>query len=33
VLIDGADDALKDIVERVCLARDVELIELALSPR
>jgi putative transposase len=32
VLIDGADGALKDIVERVCLARDADLIELEVMP-
>lgn len=32
MLIDGADDALKDIVERVCLARDAELIEVEVMP-
>ena len=32
VLIDGADEALKRVVARVCLARDVELIELEVMP-
>jgi putative transposase len=32
VLVDGADEALKRIVERVCLARDAELIELEVMP-
>ena len=32
VLIDGADEALKRIVERVCLARDADLIELEVMP-
>lgn len=32
VLVDGADEALKRVVERVCLARDVELIELEVMP-
>jgi putative transposase len=32
VLVDGADEALKRIVERVCLVRDAELIELEVMP-
>lgn len=32
VLVDGADEALKRIIERVCLARDAELIELEVMP-
>ncbi len=32
VLVDGADEALKRVVERVCLARDAELIELEVMP-
>ena len=32
VLVDGADQALKRIVERVCLARDVNLLELEVMP-
>ena len=32
VLVDGADEALKRIVERVCLARDADLIELEVMP-
>lgn len=32
VLIDGADEALKSIVRRVCLARDAQLIELEVMP-
>jgi len=32
VLVDGADEALKRIVERVCLARDARLIELEVMP-
>lgn len=32
ILVDGADEALKRIVERVCLARDAELIELEVVP-
>lgn len=32
MLIDGADEALKRIVERVCLARDADLIELEVMP-
>lgn len=32
VLIDGADEALKLIIRRVCVARDAELIELEVMP-
>lgn len=32
VLVDGADEALKLIVARVCLARDADLIELEVMP-
>lgn len=32
VLVDGADEALKRIVERVCLSRDADLIELEVMP-
>jgi putative transposase len=32
VLIDGADEALKKVVARVCLARDADLIELDVMP-
>lgn len=32
VLVDGVDEALKRIVERVCLARNAELIELEVMP-
>lgn len=32
VLVDGADEALRRIVERVCLARDADLIELEVMP-
>ena len=32
VLVDGADEALKRVVQRVCLARDAELIELEVMP-
>lgn len=32
VLIDGADEALKLIIGRVCVARDAELIELEVMP-
>jgi putative transposase len=32
VLVDGADEALKRVVERVCLARDADLIELEVMP-
>ena len=32
VLIDGADEALKLIIERVCVSRDAELIELEVMP-
>ncbi len=32
VLVDGADEALKRIVERICLARDADLIELEVMP-
>ena len=31
-MVDGADEALKRIVERVCLARDADLIELEVMP-
>jgi len=30
--VDGADEALKRVVQRVCLARDAELIELEVMP-
>ncbi len=32
VLVEGADEALKRIAERVCLARDADLIELEVMP-
>ena len=32
VLVDGADEALKRIVERICLARNAELLELEVLP-
>ena len=32
VLVDGADEALKRIVERICLARDADLIEMEVMP-
>jgi len=32
VLVDGADEALKRVVERVCIARDADLIELEVMP-
>lgn len=32
VLIDGADEALKRIVERICQARDADLLELEVMP-
>jgi putative transposase len=32
VLIDGADNALKRVVERVCLTREADLIELEVMP-
>lgn len=32
VLVDGADEALKRIIERVCLVRDANLIELEVMP-
>ena len=31
-MVDGADEALKRVVERVCLARDADLIELEVMP-
>ena len=32
VLVDGADEVLKRVVERVCIARDADLIELEVMP-
>ncbi|MFN3983808.1 MAG: IS200/IS605 family transposase, partial [Caldilinea sp.] len=32
VLVDGVDEALKSIVQRVCTARQAELIELEVMP-